>query len=112
MTESYVASVRKYGSTVPFSFTVIGLPWRSTDFPATTRTQPSLTQYSSTLLRSTPLKRMPTPRSNSSRLKNGLLGSLQRRSGSVSVMGDLITDHCCQSNRIDRKHFCTSIQAQ
>src|ERR1044071_7510948 len=25
---------------MPFSFTVMGLPWRSTDLPATTRTQP------------------------------------------------------------------------
>ena len=57
-------SSRKYGSTGPVSFIVSGAPCRSTVLPTATRTQPSLTQYSSTLVFSTPLKRMPTPRSS------------------------------------------------
>src|SRR6185369_2823043 len=55
---------RKKGSTVPFRRIVIGLPKRSRLLPAATRIQPSLTQYSSTLVFSVPLKRMPTPRSS------------------------------------------------
>ena len=55
---------RKYGSTGPCSFIVIGLPLRSVVAPTVSRTQPSLTQYSCTLVFSTPLKRMPTPRSS------------------------------------------------
>ena len=43
---------------------VIGLPRRSSDLPTGNRTQPSLMQYSSTLWRSSPLKRMPMPRSS------------------------------------------------
>ena len=43
---------------------------------------PSLTQYSSTLVFSTPLKRMPMPRLEQSGIvKKGLAGSLERRSG-------------------------------
>src|SRR5512139_2936764 len=65
---------------------VIALPLRSTARPAATRIQPSLTQYSSTLVFSLPLKRMPTPRSSSPALKYGLLGSEDRRSGSSSLI--------------------------
>ena len=43
--------------TSPCSLMVIGLPLRSTALPAVTRIQPSLTQYSSTLVFSTPLNR-------------------------------------------------------
>src|SRR4051794_7405215 len=53
---------RKYGSTGPCSLMVSGLPWRSFAAPAGTRIQLSLTQYSSTLVFSAPLKRMPTSR--------------------------------------------------
>src|SRR4051812_3545258 len=59
---------RKYGSTGPCTLIVNGLPWRSLALPAVTRTQPSLTQYSSTLVFSTPLKRMPTSRERISAL--------------------------------------------
>src|SRR3984893_8646440 len=59
---------RKYGSTGPWTFMVSGLPWRSLALPAVTRTQPSLTQYSSTLVFSAPLKRMPTSRATTSAL--------------------------------------------
>src|ERR1700722_20114117 len=59
---------RKYGSTGPWTFMVSGLPWRSLALPAVTRTQPSLTQYSSTLVFSAPLKRMPTSRAKTSSL--------------------------------------------
>jgi hypothetical protein len=63
---SYSASpaLRNQASTVPFTFIVIGCPRRSSALPTGTRTQPSLMQYSSTLVRSTPLKRMPMPRSS------------------------------------------------
>src|SRR4249920_1724039 len=59
---------RKYGSTGPCTLMVSGLPWRSFALPAVTRTQPSLTQYSSTLVFSTPLKRIPTSRASSASL--------------------------------------------
>src|SRR4051812_25602831 len=59
---------RKYGSTGPCTLMVSGLPWRSLALPAVTRTQPSLMQYSSTLVFSTPLKRMPTSRERISAL--------------------------------------------
>jgi hypothetical protein len=63
---SFFAS-RKYGSTLPLSRMVSGLPLRSTALPAVTRIQPSLTQYSSTLVFYLPSKRMPMSRlSNSS----------------------------------------------
>ena len=65
---------------------VLGLPRRSSDLPTTTRIQPSLMQYSSTLVRSAPLKRMPTPRSSRLASWYGLRGSRERRSGNVSVM--------------------------
>ena len=55
---------RKYASTGPFSLMVSGLPLRSSALPAATRIQPSLTQYSSTLVFSCPAKRMPMPRSS------------------------------------------------
>src|SRR6185312_6101510 len=64
---------------------VSGLPWRSLAAPACTRIQPSLTQYSSTLFFSTPLKRMPTSRCRTSALNQGLRGSTDRRSGGVSA---------------------------
>src|SRR5262245_9452136 len=57
---------QKYGSTVPLSLMVIGLPKRSLDFPAATRIQPSLMQYSSTLVFSAPLKMMRTSRASTS----------------------------------------------
>src|SRR3546814_5959403 len=47
------------GSTVPLTLTVIGLPRRSSALPNGSRTQPSLTQYSSTLVFSSPLTRTP-----------------------------------------------------
>jgi hypothetical protein len=47
---------------------VSGLPKRSRAFPAATRIQPSLTQYSSTLVFSLPAKRMPTSRASASAL--------------------------------------------
>ena len=59
---------RKYGSTVPLSLMVSGLPKRSLALPAGTRIQPSLTQYSSTLVFSAPLKRMPMSRASTSAL--------------------------------------------
>src|SRR5665213_3192020 len=80
-------SSRKYASTAPLSFIVSGAPCRSTVLPTATRTQPSLTQYSSTLVFSTPLNRIPTPRSSRTASWCGLLGLLERRSGGVSVMG-------------------------
>src|SRR6478736_2698861 len=64
---SYFLSL-KYGSTGPCTLMVSGLPWRSLALPAVTRTQPSLMQYSSTLVFSTPLKRMPTSRESISAL--------------------------------------------
>ena len=64
-TYSFFSSL-KYGSTVPVSLMVSGLPWRSLPLPAATRTQPSLTQYSSTLVFSMPLKRTPTSRLSTS----------------------------------------------
>ena len=64
----YFVSSLKYGSTVPLSLMVSGLPWRSLPLPASTRIQPSLTQYSATLVFSTPLKRTPISRSSSSAL--------------------------------------------
>ena len=60
---------RKYGSTAPLSLMVSGLPWRSLPLPASTRIQPSLTQYSATLVFSTPLKRTPMSRSSSFSMK-------------------------------------------
>ena len=62
--DGYGASL-KYGSTGPLSLMVSGLPLRSSALPAATRIQPSLTQYSSTLVFSWPAKRMPMPRSSS-----------------------------------------------
>lgn len=59
---------RKYGSTFPLSLMVSGLPRRSLALPAVTRSQPSLTQYSSTLMVSTPLRRMPTSCASTSAL--------------------------------------------
>ena len=44
-------------------------------------------QYSSTLVFSTPLNTIPTPRSNNAASWCGLLGLMARRSGGVSVMG-------------------------
>ena len=64
---SYFLSL-KYGSTGPCTLMVNGLPWRSLALPAVTRTQPSLMQYSSTLVFSMPLKRMPTSRERMSAL--------------------------------------------
>src|SRR3954471_14470963 len=61
------------------------LPWRSTVLPTASRTQPSLTQYSSTLLRSMPLNLIPTPRSSSSALWKGLEGLVESRSGSAGL---------------------------
>src|SRR5437588_13098593 len=78
---------RKYGSTGPWTLMVSGLPWRSLALPAVTRTQPSLTQYSSTLVFSTPLKRMPTSRDSTASLYQGLRGSTDRRSGNWSLAG-------------------------
>jgi hypothetical protein len=80
------AASRKYGITSPLSFSVIGLPRRSRDRPAATLIQPSLTQYSSTVVLSWPLKRMPIPRLRIAASWNGLLGSSARRSGKVSTM--------------------------
>ncbi len=49
------------GSTLPLSLIVSGLPLRSTVLPTATRIQPSLMQYSSTLVFSSPSNLMPTP---------------------------------------------------
>jgi len=65
-------------STGPVSLMVRGRPLRSTDLPACTRTQSSEMQYSSILVRSTPLKRMPTPRCSLSASKCGLDGLIAR----------------------------------
>ena len=46
-------------STLPLYFTVIALPWRSTVLPTANRTQPSLTQYSSTLFTIHPVEQHP-----------------------------------------------------
>src|SRR3546814_12173757 len=51
------------------SLIVIGWPKRSFDLPAATRIQPSEIEYSSTSVRSWPLKRMPIPRCNTSMSK-------------------------------------------
>ena len=67
----------------PLSLIVIGLPKRSRLRPAATRIQPSDTQYSSTLVFSCPLKRMPTPRLSTSWSKNGLRGSSDRSVGQL-----------------------------
>src|SRR3546814_8268938 len=74
------------GSTVPLTLTVIGLPRRSSALPNGSRTQPSLTQYSSTLVFSSPLKRTPMPRSSAAASWKRLRGSLDRRSGGVSLI--------------------------
>src|SRR5829696_6978689 len=65
----------------------MGLPARSLAEPAATRIQPSLTQYSSTLVFSTPLKRTPTPRSSAAASWYGLFGFLAKRSGGTSSIG-------------------------
>src|SRR3546814_9314465 len=74
------------GSTVPLTLTVIGLPRRSSALPNGSRTQPSLPQYSSTLVFSSPLKRTPMPRSTAAASWQRLRGSLDRRSGGVSLI--------------------------
>src|SRR5215813_6888845 len=79
---------RKYGSTVPLSLMVNGLPKRSLALPAATRIQPSLTQYSSTLVFSAPLKRMPMSCASTSALKWGLRASVERRTGRTTAMAD------------------------
>src|SRR5215210_8688247 len=78
---------RKYGSTGPWTLIVSGFPKRSLALPAVTRTHPSLTQYSSTLVFSTPLKRTPTPRSSAAASWCGLFGFLAKRSGGTSSIG-------------------------
>ncbi len=79
--QRYFFSSLKYASTGPVSLISSGLPWRSLVLPASTRIQPSLTQYSVTLVFSAPLKRMPTSRSSALASKYGLRGSVERRSG-------------------------------
>lgn len=56
--------VSNHASTGPFSLIVSGRPRRSIFLPSATRTQPSDIEYSSTSRRSTPLKRIPMPRSS------------------------------------------------
>src|SRR3546814_17381114 len=74
------------GSTVLLTLTVIGLPRRSSALPNGSRTQPSLTQYSSTLVFSSPLKRPPMPRSSSASSWKRLRCSLDSRSGGGSLI--------------------------
>src|SRR5687768_5976184 len=59
--------------------------------PAATRIQLSETLYSSTSVRSLPLKRIPTPRRSSSPSKKGLRGLSESRSGGVSAMFSSLT---------------------
>src|SRR3546814_137316 len=66
------------GSTVPLTLTVIGLPRRSSALPNGSRTQPSLTQYSSTLVFSSQLKRLPMQRSSAAASWKRLRGPLDR----------------------------------
>src|SRR5579863_2669792 len=73
-------------STGPLSFSVSGWPLRSMVLPACTRIQPSEIQYSSTLVRTDPLKRMPIPRCSLSASKYGLRGWIASRSGGTSSM--------------------------
>ncbi len=68
----------------------MGRPRRASALPAGTRIQPSLTQYSSTSVRSLPLKRMPMPRSRAAGSWNLERGSFERRSGAVSVMASVV----------------------
>ena len=70
----------KYGSTSPLNFSVMGRPRRSSARPTAILTQPSLTRYSSTVVRSWALKRIPMPRASSASSCNFLPGSLQSRS--------------------------------
>src|SRR5690606_15629640 len=77
------------------------LPRRSTRLPTARRTQPSETQYSSTLVFSSPLKRMPTPRASRSASWKGLSGSTERRSGRASDMAGLMKRRSGLNSRAD-----------
>src|SRR3546814_6496779 len=73
------ASSSNQASAGPDSLIVIGWPNRSFDLPAATRIQPSEIEYSSTSVRSAPLKRMPMPRCSTSMSKCGERGLVDMR---------------------------------